>query len=103
VAIEDFVQRFWGVILALVTFVVWLARLEQKSVAMQRDIDRLWRQREEDMSASKDARANLVATMTAVQVDVAELKTASRLSDQRIGHILEGINRIEQRFEESAK
>ena len=46
----------WAQVAAAIALIVWLVRGEAMIKANQAEIRRLWRQREEDLRAQKDAR-----------------------------------------------
>lgn len=51
-----FIHSAWAQLIALVAVVVWLVRGEGQTKANSSEISRIWRQREEDLLAHKDAR-----------------------------------------------
>ena len=53
---EEFLRQNWVQAMGAVAFVVWLVRLEAQMKANSSEVRRLWRQREEDQRAAKDAR-----------------------------------------------
>ena len=52
----EVVLQFWPVFLGFIAFLVWLIRLEARSVENTMEIKRLWNQRREDIDAAKAAR-----------------------------------------------
>jgi len=52
----DTILKFWPVAVGFFGFLVWLIRLEGRSVENTKEIKRLWNQRKEDLEASKAAR-----------------------------------------------
>jgi hypothetical protein len=46
----EVILQFWPVFMAFLAFLIWLIRLEARSVENTREIKRLWNQRE-DMEA----------------------------------------------------
>lgn len=53
----DELKDYWGLILAAIGAGVWLVRLEAGVKKSQSDIRALWKQRNEDLEASKQSRA----------------------------------------------
>jgi hypothetical protein len=51
-----FLHSFWAQLIAFVAVIVWLVRGEGQTKANSSEIRRIWRQREEDLRAHKDAR-----------------------------------------------
>ena len=49
----EVILTFWPIMLAFVSFFVWLIRLEASSVENGKEIKRLWNQRREDMELSR--------------------------------------------------
>lgn len=71
--VEDFIARWWSAIAAVIGVIAWLIRMEAKMVSNSRDIERLWKQRKEDMQAAKDAREDTNALLHDLREDVRRL------------------------------
>lgn len=71
--VEDFIARWWSVMAAGAGVIAWLIRMEAKMVSNSRDIERLWKQRKEDMQAAKDAREDTNALLHDLREDVRRL------------------------------
>ena len=69
----DLVLTFWPIILAFVAFLVWLIRLEARSVENSKEIKRLWNQRREDLEASKEAREDTNKMLAEIRDDIKSL------------------------------
>jgi hypothetical protein len=52
----DIFKDYLGIILPLIAAVAWLVRLEARSLSNQREIEKLWLQRKEDLESAKEAR-----------------------------------------------
>jgi hypothetical protein len=68
--IEDFLLKYWPLILGLVGVVIWAVRVEgtlKKAVA---DIRGLWKQREEDQDLAATSRREVHDTLREVQKDI---------------------------------
>ena len=53
----DVIKEFWHLILAGVATLVFVLRMEARTSANTNDIDRLWRQRREDLEDARRSRA----------------------------------------------
>jgi hypothetical protein len=69
----EVVLQFWPVFLGFIAFLVWLIRLEARSVENTKEIKRLWNQRREDMDASKAAREDTNAMLAEIRDDIKAL------------------------------
>jgi hypothetical protein len=69
----DVVLKFWPVAIGFVGFLVWLIRLEARSVENTKEIKRLWNQRREDMEISKQAREDTNAMLAEIRDDIKAL------------------------------
>jgi hypothetical protein len=67
------ILKFWPVLLAFVGFLVWLIRLEARSVENTKEIKRLWNQRKEDMDLAKAAREDTNAMLAEIRDDIKAL------------------------------
>lgn len=69
----DTILKFWPIFLGFVGFLVWLIRLEARSVENTKEIKRLWNQRKEDLDASKQAREDTNAMLKEIRDDIKNL------------------------------
>jgi hypothetical protein len=69
----EVVLQFWPVFLGFIAFLVWLIRLEARSVENTKEIKRLWNQRREDMDAAKAAREDTNAMLAEIRDDIKAL------------------------------
>jgi hypothetical protein len=67
------ILKFWPVALAFVGFLVWLIRLEARSVENTKEIKRLWNQRKEDMDLAKAAREDTNQMLAEIRDDIKAL------------------------------
>lgn len=67
------IQSAWAQIVALLALAVWLIRGEAATKANAAEIRRLWRQREEDLRAHKEARDTTNAMLDEVRRDIKTL------------------------------
>lgn len=69
----DLVRTFWPVAVAFVASLVWLIRLEARSVENGREIKRLWNQRREDLEASRLSREETNKMLAEIRDDIKAL------------------------------
>ena len=69
----DLVLTFWPIILGFVAFLVWLIRLEARSVENSKEIKRLWNQRKEDMELSRQSREDTNKMLAEIRDDIKAL------------------------------
>lgn len=67
------ILTFWPIILAFVSFFVWLIRLESRSVENGKEIKRLWNQRREDMELSRQSREDTNKMLAEIRDDIKAL------------------------------
>lgn len=63
----------WPIALAFVAFLVWLIRLESRSIENGKEIKRLWNQRKEDLESAKAARDETNKILHEIQKDIKSL------------------------------
>lgn len=69
----DTILKFWPIAAGFVGFLVWLIRLEARSVENTKEIKRLWNQRKEDIDAAKQAREDTNAMLKEIRDDIKNL------------------------------
>lgn len=69
----ELIRTFWPLALAFVATIVWLIRLEGRSVENSKEIKRLWNQRKEDLEASKQARDETNKMLGEIRDDIKSL------------------------------
>lgn len=69
----EIIRTFWPLALAFVATIVWLIRLEARSVENSKEIKRLWYQRKEDLEASKQARDDTNKMLAEIRDDIKSL------------------------------
>ncbi len=67
------VLQYWPIMMGFVGFLVWLIRLEGRSVENTKEIKRLWNQRKEDLDASKEAREETNKMLGEIRDDIKAL------------------------------
>ena len=69
----EIIRTFWPLALAFVATIVWLIRLESRSVENSKEIKRLWYQRKEDLELSKQARDETNKMLAEIRDDIKAL------------------------------
>jgi hypothetical protein len=69
----DLIRAFWPIAIGAVGFLVWLIRLESRSIENGKEIKRLWNQRREDMEMSRQARDETNAMLAEIRDDIKDL------------------------------
>jgi hypothetical protein len=69
----EIIKAFWPIGVAFITFLVWLVRLEARSVENNKEIKRLWAQRKEDLEMSKQARDDTNKMLAEIRDDIKDL------------------------------
>lgn len=69
----EIVRTFWPIAVAFVASLVWLVRLEARSVENGKEIKRLWSQRREDLEASRLARDETNRMLGEIRDDIKSL------------------------------
>ena len=67
------ILKFWPILIGFVGFLVWLIRLESRSIENTKEIKRLWNQRKEDMDLAKAAREDTNAMLAEIRDDIKAL------------------------------
>lgn len=70
----DIVKEFWAMIVAGVTVIVWMVRLESRNALNSAAIDRLERQRHEDLIAAREARADTSKRLDDIREDLGGIR-----------------------------
>ena len=69
----EIVLTYWPIAVAFVTFLIWLIRLESRSVENSKEIKRLWNQRREDMELSRQSREDTNKMLAEIRDDIKAL------------------------------
>jgi len=67
------VLQYWPVVMGFIGFLVWLIRLENRSVENTKEIKRLWNQRKEDLDTAKSAREETNKMLSEIRDDIKDL------------------------------
>ncbi|MDO5606015.1 MAG: hypothetical protein Q4G25_12725 [Paracoccus sp. (in: a-proteobacteria)] len=70
----DVIKEFWGMLLAGIGALSWLIRLEGRITMNASSIDRLEKQRHEDMLAARESRAATNDALRDVKSELAEMR-----------------------------
>jgi len=66
----DMIRTFWPVAGATLAVIIWLIRLEARSISNATEVRRLWSQRKEDMMAAKDSRDRMDRRLDEIGGDI---------------------------------
>jgi hypothetical protein len=69
----EIIRTFWPLALAFVATIVWLIRLESRSVENSKEIKRLWYQRKEDLELSRQSREDTNKMLAEIRDDIKAL------------------------------
>lgn len=69
------VLQYWPIAVGFVGFLVWLIRLEGRSVENTKEIKRLWNQRKEDLEVSRLSREETNKMLSEIRTDIKTLMT----------------------------
>lgn len=69
----DQLRDFWAIIMAGLAGLVWLVRLESRTFANEGELKRQREQRQEDLKATTDARAETNEMLTEIREDIKKL------------------------------
>lgn len=75
----DVLKEWWGLMVVGLSGLVWLVRLEARATSNTKEIERLWKQRKEDVEASKVAREETIHKLD--KLDEKMEKSFSELRD----------------------
>jgi len=66
-------KTLWPVVVGFVAFLVWLIRLEGRSIENNKEIKRLWSQRKEDLDLSRQSREDTNKMLAEIRDDIKDL------------------------------
>ena len=69
----ELIKTFWPIILGFIGAIVWLIRLEARSIEKEKEIKRLWLQRKEDLEMSRQAREDTNKMLSEIRDDIKAL------------------------------
>ena len=69
----ELIKTFWPIALGFVGAIVWLIRLEARSIENEKEIKRLWLQRKEDLEMSRQAREDTNKMLSEIRDDIKAL------------------------------
>jgi len=67
------IRDLWGLIVAAISALFWLSRLEWRGLQNEREIRRLWAQRKEDLERASASRAETLKVLEEIQKDIKEI------------------------------
>ena len=69
----ELIKTFWPIALGFLGAIVWLIRLEARSIENEKEIKRLWLQRKEDLELSRQAREDTNKMLSEIRDDIKAL------------------------------
>ena len=69
----EFLDHVWGYILAITAAIVWLIRLEGRTLSHDREIARMREQRHEDLAATSESRGEMLNMLAEIRGDIKTL------------------------------
>lgn len=69
----ELIKTFWPIALGFLGAIVWLIRLEARSIENEKEIKRLWLQRKEDLEMSRQAREDTNRMLGEIRDDIKAL------------------------------
>ena len=66
-------MTYWPIFMGFIGFLVWLIRLEARSVENTKEIKRLWNQRREDLELSRQSREDTNKMLAEIRDDIKSL------------------------------
>lgn len=69
----ELIKTFWPIMLGFIGAIVWLIRLEARSIENEKEIKRLWLQRREDLEMSRQAREDTNRMLSEIRDDIKAL------------------------------
>ena len=69
----EIIREYWAIAGALIAFGVWLVRLEAGMVKNTEAIERMQKQRREDMDAANNQRDKMEIRMTEISTDIKQI------------------------------
>jgi hypothetical protein len=69
----DTILKYWPILIGFIGFLVWLIRLESRSIENTKEIKRLWNQRKEDMEISRQSREDTNRMLAEIRDDIKAL------------------------------
>lgn len=66
-------KTLWPIVVGFIAFLVWLIRLEGRSIENTKEIKRLWSQRKEDLEMSRQSREDTNKMLGEIRDDIKAL------------------------------
>ena len=70
---SETILKYWPILIGFIGFLVWLIRLESRSIENTKEIKRLWNQRKEDMEISRQSREDTNKMLAEIRDDIKAL------------------------------
>jgi len=69
----EVIREWWGVAVGVIGGIVWLSRLEWRSLNNEKEVRRLWAQRKEDLENAASARKETNEVLKEIRQDIKTL------------------------------
>jgi hypothetical protein len=69
----ELIKEWWALIVAAITTIFWFSRLEWRGLQNESEINRLWKQRKEDLDSAQRARDETNEILKEMRGDIKEL------------------------------
>ena len=73
--VSEIFREFWHIIMAVVAGLVWLVRLESRSLAIEKELERMAKQRIEDLANAEKSREDTKETLHEMKDDMKEIRS----------------------------
>ena len=75
---SEAILKYWPIATAFVGFLVWLIRLESRSIENTKEIKRLWNQRKEDLDLARQSREDTNQMLAEIRDDIKTIMRGSQ-------------------------
>ena len=73
--LAELFREYWAVIMTAVWFGIWLVRLESRSIAIEKELERMAKQRAEDLKNAEKSREDTKETLTEMKDDMKVIRS----------------------------
>lgn len=72
--IAELLKEYWALVMGAIATIVWLSRLEGRSLSNEREIKRMGEQRIEDLKNAKESREDTKESLSEMRDDMKEIR-----------------------------
>ena len=73
--LAELFREYWAIIVTAVWFGIWLVRLESRSIAIEKELERMAKQRVEDLKNAEKSREDTKETLTEMKDDMKVIRS----------------------------